>query len=557
VVCSRILPPLKELLSQLSDLRLTDATEPLVLSFQVVRKIGDHEYEAHVLGRQVIVQTAIIDFETTGRATLSVVREDTKRVELSNGVIRDVPFFREAVSTTGAFQLSPIEVLQQQKERNDGIQQLQSMVVLRLLASNQQSLSDEEIVELLGQSTANSLSSDVRTIDSALKQALENRLNVVQYAIATQNHDAIALFLEAEDVRSIVRRDGAGLIPALAVLNPSSEFFQKIYTQLVELGAEINDVDLQGLAALHHAVKGKKTSLIDWLIKSGANVNVADASGDTPLMLAVKSNEQSEVYEPLLKAGAKPNLKDSEGNTALHVAASNKTSSRLLETLLNHVDDVNIANSQGSTPLHIACTGYDNGSISLLLEKGANRCAKDNDGAYPLGLLKQSADRGQFVTLQKITAGVGSFSTISTSDGGWIEATTKFNQNVIRRCDQNGAKAWTQEAPKGIKLLQAVEAEQFFAISGESSRNGLLISLDREGKELWQLNVGYSRPTIRQDGSFGFISDLGALEIRNAECQAICSLDLGRWASGGAPFQFDDRMIVVANQKGSRARGNS
>ena len=553
--CNGVLPSLKDLLSQLSLLQRADATEPFVLSFQVVRKFDDHSYEARVFGRQVIVQTQLVDFETTGQATLSVIRESSKKVELLNGVVRDVPYFREAVSAGGALQLSPLEVSQQRAERLEGIQQLRSMVILRLMAANQQSFSIEDVENVIDQSAARTIAADVRAIDSALKKALEKDLNAVQFSIVAKHQDALALFLDAKEVKSAIRKDGAGLIPALAELDPSSEFLQQTYAQLVELGANINDGDLHGSTALHHAVAGKELKLIEWLLENGADANVADDAGKTPLILAVEAGGRSELYKPLLKAGADPTLGDSDGNTPLHFAAA-QTSSPLLDTLLGYVDQCSIANSEGRTPLHIACEKYHYKGISLLLEKGASRCAKDNDGIYPLSLLKQDDHRGEFATMQTFDADSGSVSTVSTSDAGWIVLTTENGQNVFKRFDATGADVWAHPAPTNrIELLQSGKDDQWFALMRESVRDHALMSFDRAGKVLWHQNVGRSRPVIREDNSFGFISAEGTLEIRDAANRGLCSIDLGKWASHDTPFQFNDRIVVIAGRNRSRLDG--
>ena len=56
------------------------------------------------------------------------------------------------------------------------------------------------------------------------------------------------------------------------------------------------------------------------LLKLGANLNVRNKSGDTPLHIAVEEG-RIEIVEILLEAGADIQVEDHENNTPLHLAA--------------------------------------------------------------------------------------------------------------------------------------------------------------------------------------------------------------------------------------------
>jgi ankyrin repeat protein len=59
--------------------------------------------------------------------------------------------------------------------------------------------------------------------------------------------------------------------------------------------------------------------MIELLIRYGANIDIQDIWGNTPLLYAV-DKEKIEAVETLLKHGAKVNLPDYRGNTPLHSA---------------------------------------------------------------------------------------------------------------------------------------------------------------------------------------------------------------------------------------------
>lgn len=62
-------------------------------------------------------------------------------------------------------------------------------------------------------------------------------------------------------------------------------------------------------ASLHAAVKSRNLEIVKLLIKNGANVNITDFMGNTPLDIA-KKEKQNEIINFLLENGANTSLKD-------------------------------------------------------------------------------------------------------------------------------------------------------------------------------------------------------------------------------------------------------
>jgi ankyrin repeat protein len=72
------------------------------------------------------------------------------------------------------------------------------------------------------------------------------------------------------------------------------------------------------------------------LIRAGANVQVLDQIGHTPLMKAVTTDHHALTkVEALLQAGAKPNIKDATGRTALDMAGMEDV---IILLLLNDIE---------------------------------------------------------------------------------------------------------------------------------------------------------------------------------------------------------------------------
>jgi ankyrin repeat protein len=73
---------------------------------------------------------------------------------------------------------------------------------------------------------------------------------------------------------------------------------------LLSSGAEINaSVGSSGRTALMCAIEWKRVETVKLLIEKGADLEIADKQGNTPLMIA-KDNSYEEIIELLMEAGA-------------------------------------------------------------------------------------------------------------------------------------------------------------------------------------------------------------------------------------------------------------
>jgi ankyrin repeat protein len=120
-------------------------------------------------------------------------------------------------------------------------------------------------------------------------------------------------------------------------------------TQLLDLGAEVNAVNKEGVAPLHFAVD-RRDAILKLLISNGEDPNLPRPDGKTPLHLAAERSNDAAVVV-LLKAGAHVNAVDSQGRTPLHVALSSAVDNRKVgQPLIDHGANLTAMDHAGLIP---------------------------------------------------------------------------------------------------------------------------------------------------------------------------------------------------------------
>ena len=90
---------------------------------------------------------------------------------------------------------------------------------------------------------------------------------------------------------------------------------------LFDLGTPIEFADGNGITMLGRAALNNEVAMARWLIERGANVNVVDKLGMTPLLWAASMDfGDSAMIELLLESGARPEARSRDGLTALELA---------------------------------------------------------------------------------------------------------------------------------------------------------------------------------------------------------------------------------------------
>ncbi|KAJ5529966.1 hypothetical protein N7527_003359 [Penicillium freii] len=148
---------------------------------------------------------------------------------------------------------------------------------------------------------------------------------------------------------------------------------------LMEAGASTDAVDYKGRTPLYYS---RVPACIPLLVEQGgADVNVKDVYGDTPLLAALVEHYNEVKVQLLLECGADAGVLNSAGDSTLHVALKNYATPKIVNALLESGVEPDERNGQGQTALMCSFKSqHAEGIWALLLAAGADINARDRAG---------------------------------------------------------------------------------------------------------------------------------------------------------------------------------
>ncbi len=160
-------------------------------------------------------------------------------------------------------------------------------------------------------------------------------------------------------------------------------FVLALTASLAAAGPDAPTVD--GTTALHRAISVNDAAKADALVRAGADVNAANRYGVTPLSLAAASANAS-LLELLLKSGADTKKADAalrDGRTLLMLAARTGNADAI-NLLVAKGGNVNVAETRtGSTALMWAAVENRPAAVRVLIAAGADVNARSKVTQYP------------------------------------------------------------------------------------------------------------------------------------------------------------------------------
>jgi len=173
----------------------------------------------------------------------------------------------------------------------------------------------------------------------------------------------------------------------------------KVAQLLLDHGANINVRDKNGRTPLHGTLVNMTDGFYDYffdgirfLLEHGADVHALDNNHATPLHMVSRSG-CIKAAQLLLKHGADVHALDNICSTPLHFA-SRSESAKVVCLLLEHGADVHSLDANHSTPLHLASESRNVEAARLLLEHGADIHALDGKHSTPLHVASRHGEVG-------------------------------------------------------------------------------------------------------------------------------------------------------------------
>ena len=175
--------------------------------------------------------------------------------------------------------------------------------------------------------------------------------------------------------------------PQVTALHLAAQFSSASVVKVFdESGAVVDAHDSDQETPLHIAARHNESSdVISALVAAGANVDARNDYQRTPLYFAAMSNKSSDVICALVKAGADIDASDNGQYTPLHDAARQNKSADVIRPLVEAGANVHARDGVQHTPLHLAAWNNKSADvIRVLVKAGADVDARDDDQSTPL-----------------------------------------------------------------------------------------------------------------------------------------------------------------------------
>ncbi|KAK9877705.1 hypothetical protein WA026_019385 [Henosepilachna vigintioctopunctata] len=177
--------------------------------------------------------------------------------------------------------------------------------------------------------------------------------------------------------------------------------------QLLKGSVVLNKRTAWGDTPLHIACSEANSRCIEGILDLKPNTNIQNQMLYTPLNVFIDRPPQNEsILRKLLDAGANPNIAEADGYSPLHTLALQPETGKtriFARLLVEYKANVNSTNNFKETPLYMAIEEGNEGLVDILLESGASIDVPDVSGRTPMdiALAKRSRHPRVFETMSK------------------------------------------------------------------------------------------------------------------------------------------------------------
>lgn len=195
-------------------------------------------------------------------------------------------------------------------------------------------------------------------------------------------------------------------------------------------GVSLDRQNRPGESCIHVAVRYGHIDIIKYICEAGANINLQDKQGDSPLHLAAWYDLPSEVTKVLCSSGGKVNTRNKEDDTPLHCAAA-RGNLDCLRILLEHGALIDILDKWGSTALHLSCRRRHISIAIVLLQAGCQFDIVDQNGETAL---HPACREGLLPVVQTMCAYGCKVDIVSKTGMAPIHLASKHGHTEVVRC---------------------------------------------------------------------------------------------------------------------------
>lgn len=279
---------------------------------------------------------------------------------------RNKPLYNSIKKTTNDLTLAAIAA----SDRNNG------QAVLKILAErqadfNKPALNGRKPLEIALDAN------NVRTIPILLKNGAKGDIfsgkeNYLEKAITDGNMDLANSLMDYAISENV---DLKSILPTLE--NAIDGRSQDLITILLDKAkVDPNQFDEDGNPIIVKAAMKGKTNYLNMMLLAGADINLMNSRGQTPLMALIELSGKDvgnmlEMVTFLIVNGADLTAVDSNGESAIFYAVRSGNE-KLIKTLVEQGADINARNSQGDSPLFTVVAEDNQKMVKFLLENGAS-----------------------------------------------------------------------------------------------------------------------------------------------------------------------------------------
>ncbi|KAJ3658212.1 hypothetical protein Zmor_009965 [Zophobas morio] len=231
-----------------------------------------------------------------------------------------------------------------------------------------------------------------------------DRINILYYSAQRGYDEAIKMVIPEDVASSCKEVNFVNDSDETPLLMASRNGYATVVEYLVKCGAKINIGDYLDETPLHGASSKGHEKVVEYLVKCEAKINCSDINCETPLF-AASSNGHEKVVEYLAECKADVNHANEYGKIPLH-GASSKGHEKTVECLVKHRANIDHTDDNGCTPLFTASSNGHENIVQFLVKSGAGINLVDKHGQTPLFTASSNGHENIVQFLVKSGAGI-------------------------------------------------------------------------------------------------------------------------------------------------------